>query len=392
MKLALSSSLRFFWLIYSLFLLILIALQQWSIYCQIGLTNDSLDYLAAAHSFAEKGILLDAEGRPMVVWTPLFPVILSFFDPYNLWFSPYFNAICLWLTTWIWAKIIRITIQDFGFQIWCLAVLMLNIVLPFTHSFLWSEPLFLSLSALSLYSLLRYFHNSNSTYFFLLVFFSFWMALQRNAGILFIAGITLGMLSFLKPTRILPVISFAFLAGLGWLSWTLHKVFFRNELYSDFIFQFFYVELWFSNLLIYADAWKAWFLPRGLAWSVNIGLSIGVLIGIILRFPRPNHEPNVKFLKTLFLIFLIYTAGILNLLGLESETAERYSAPLYPLVCVFFTNILAETYQKLSKPIFKSLLTFALIGMLAYPLIRTFKNVSFWHEVNCKKKKEQRLQ
>jgi hypothetical protein len=124
-----------------------------------GLTSDSLDYIAAARSFARGAGYLATDGRPMVFWPPLFSTVLGI--PALAGIDPvasvrYINAVVFGLLILFSGRLITACVNWKPLAvIGALAVLSLGSLLE-TAVISLSEPLFTLLVVLTVMQLLRW--------------------------------------------------------------------------------------------------------------------------------------------------------------------------------------------------------------------------------------------
>src|SRR5688572_27443379 len=131
------------WMILSSSVIVLsLVIQFYVTNCGLLLTHDSREYLSAARSFREHGVLTGTDGTPYVFWPPLFPLILSFFKDATtvmVWINLALSG-CVGVFI---SKLASRHLTDVRLRTALLASWMLGIHQLLISVFLWSELIFL---------------------------------------------------------------------------------------------------------------------------------------------------------------------------------------------------------------------------------------------------------
>jgi hypothetical protein len=378
----------FLWAIFTVALL-----QQYATYCHIGITFDSPYYTAAAQSFAKKFVFLNPNGSEYTNWTPLFPILLSFFSQnVELW-AKYIHLFSGIGTVVFLLLIVEQLIDNQILKLIFTTTIVFSTPLLLIHSFLWSESIFVFILCMLLHSLLGYIRRPTYKNLVILILISNLLYLQRNAGLFFVIGIS----SFLFVDELFTSksIRYAIKKSVHYLAPSLSSVIFwqvRNHFFvvnlSDFRNNIFVVS-WSESLLYMADIISLWLVPNlfplilrlfltGIVLSFLAFLAFKLLKNSYLQYIHP-----LRFLLALAFIFFIYIAFMLVLRMNVEEENERYLAPLFPLFFLFLFAV-ADKIIKNSKTIYK-MISLIIIGLwLIYPIVRTLKNAQLWHTNQCK--------
>jgi len=183
----------------------------------VGMTGDSVSYLALARNILNSGNFAGISGEPFVLWPPGYSIsllvgapfwgsdLVSFFLPYNLLAYIIFGLLAF--------KLLRKRIEVAGFRLSVFAVLMFSPALFRIFSFAFAEVLFLPLS-LAFFLLIERFEEKKKHYGLYTGkpknFFPLIERLEERRGIwvLILAGVVVIALSMVKYTGIvfLPVL------------------------------------------------------------------------------------------------------------------------------------------------------------------------------------------
>ena len=124
----------------------------------LGLTSDSTEYLSVAYNLAHGRGLVDFGGTPLVTWPPLYPVLVAAGILAGL---PIMGAVGVinvgsLVATGVCAFRLARRTADEGVAILTTAAVVLAGAVTFVSSFAWSEPPYIALSLVTLWSYLRW--------------------------------------------------------------------------------------------------------------------------------------------------------------------------------------------------------------------------------------------
>lgn len=360
-------------------LLTVVACQQYAIYCQIGITYDSMDYLAAATSFREKGILLNQDGSLYLERTPLFPLLLAFLGENALQKSVYLQAFFLAAFCLIYFIMGKILIRQTVMRMLYFLSLVFGTSNLLISSFLWSEPLFVLLLGLHFYCLFHWILSKNRHFFLWLIVFAFLFCLQRFAGAFFVIATALSAYR-MKVFDGKQGFFYLLFSLLGWMAWLAYWIIQKQ---SDFLtpLQTLNANVW-EGPLIYLEVIGTWLAPLALPLGIRLFLATCLLALLSLfYFKKSQYKKWNAFEKIIAVNLFTYLIALILLKNLGFHEAERFMAVIYPLS--FLLLFLAIEKLELNS-LRKYLLYGCVVLWMAYPILRTLKNVQFWHQNNCK--------
>jgi hypothetical protein len=384
------------------------AAQQYATHTGIWLTADSFDYLAAAESLHREMILLRANGKPFVHWTPLYPILLAFIGENKSEILPFIAAQQLFFSVTLYFflyKIIDKTLHQILAKIWTFYALLTALPIFMVSIFAWSESFFLLLLAA-----LWYFYpdkkntsknfTSQSLCFALLALL---LVMQRNAGIFWLLGLLLVAFSensqdFFKSEKwrssgffyqkfsyffyllLLFLPAFIFFLWWQWRGFRLSEGKFKAQSHA-------YGADLMQNLNLYGskignswlpDSLFSDFLPLTLTtWVV---LFVVLFIFVFLAFFAKK--------TTLFYFYgaaLFYLMAISSLGKIQAADGERLLAPfllVYWIGIGFFLEKTAFYFRKNNQRGYMGHLWLWGLAFfwLLYPILRLLKNAHFWHQ------------
>jgi hypothetical protein len=334
--------------------------------CGIGLTFDSHIYLFAAKHWATHGQLMAAPGQPYANWPPLFPWLLSVVAPFWL------NALALFSGVYVFVRLAARYLN--GLFLYAFAAGMAfspsNLLCA---NFVWSESVFIALSAIFLWYLSAVIQQPNISHFTASIISANLLCMQRNAGVFFVAAAVLVLAFYWRNQQRKQII---WLAGcfVAFFGWQLRNVFFLEGIHDvrNNVLAVSYIESIYFMFYSLSDWLMPIFLP-------NIGKVIFaiLLLGYLAKIFLPTFRSCV-FEKILLSIVLIYMLSMSILRLNPEEETDRYMAVVFPVAWLLLLRLLsAENWSK----------KYLIYGLLAWPLLygtaRSFKNAHFWHQNRC---------
>jgi hypothetical protein len=301
--------------------------------CGISLTYDSENYIVASNSWASKGVFENKDGSLFLQQPPLYPFILAVFAPYQLVVASYLNTCFLLLTVGLWLYWVDKFVHHAYYQIMCSLLLILATPLYLVHQFLWSEPLFLAIWSLHLYSLFQYQEKNKPEYLSIAIFLGALLPLQRVVGIAFIVGgFFLARGWKLKITYLL----LTYLPFLLWVVWVL-----QHKTPTEFSATYGVQDQAGVGLYMLWDGFALWFLPAYVLW-------VGKAIVILCIFWVGKYRKQIQeapFLQSLFYSSLFYLL-ILGIKKSDFSDNERFIALLYPIFLLLLFTIMPVLHGK----------------------------------------------
>lgn len=362
----------------SLCLLTVFITHRYTQSCGVGKTYDSENYVWASNTYAERGILENKDGALFLQQPPLFPLILSLAKPHQITFSSWLNTCCLLGTIYIWlvlaGKVLTNNIS------WSLYALCLTFATPLylVHQFLWSEPIFLLLLSLHFWAFEQYTTHKKVFYWWLMISCGFLFCLQRSIGFTFILGTAAG-LYFLANEKRYRTFIYLFISCSGIILWFLYILNYKTV--TEFANTYGIQDNTQSGVKLLVESFGLWFLPAKspqiATILITLGLFLGVLRSLILSF---STKKKSVFLQSIVYSIFFYIV-ILGIKKSDFSDTERFIGILYPLI------LLLLFYNLPNSKNYIIILIYICLGTV-YPVIRCFKNVLFWKEVQCKNKKQ----
>lgn len=362
-----------------LLLMTALLLQQYATFCQLGLTYDSQDYLHAAQSFREIGVLYNANQSLYVERPPLFPLSLALLGEQAEIYMRYINTLCLGILLVILYELGKLCISNVSFRLLFILTQIWGIPLLFVHSFLWSEPLFMLFLYAHLHLLHLYLRKPSVVWMLGMIICSLLMGLQRNPGIFFIFGT--GLALFFFGSRKWAVI-YVSTASSAWALWTSYSIYHRGWGFHSVS------ESWFQkspeigyDLL---NVISAWFFPLIIPtfWRfILLGLGLVLFLGLLRKGNVQKYLDHYS--ASLGIILGLYGMILLLLERVGYHETERYLSVIYPIFFLLFFRYLAIGCDTIKSPRIRQGLFLILIIWMIYPLGRSLKNVTLWHQRNC---------
>jgi hypothetical protein len=366
---------KYTWIIPSLVGALGVCTLIYAVWCGLGLTYDSYNYLSATRAIAEGRPMETQLGAKYVAQPPLFPAILSLWNG-NLFFSKVFSIACYAVTLILSWKLIDIVLDSFSYKVVAYFYIFLSTPLLLVHSFLWSEPFFLLLIQLVIITLYFYRQTKKRSLFYGLIALSLLLCAQRNAGIFIVSGIFIGL--FLEASFFqnrIKIVGAFLISSVGFFFWNLYGFSREGRGFLDAG----YFQNVGGNILEYSRAIGVWFLPGSLNHYVLVAAGLFSLSFIIIIFFSGNYpSPSQFFLRVLITILVVYLAGFVVLGKPVASDVERFLAGIFPVYSVVMFKGIERIQIKGKKWL---ILPVAVI--LLYGVLRTGNNAKRWNQSHC---------
>jgi hypothetical protein len=369
--------------------LVLIATSRYG----IGLSADSVTYLAAAQNIVDGRGYVNFDGAPVLAFPPLFSTLIAvlsvgLFDLASV--ARFINALCsglvVFLTTyWLFRHLRSYVLAMLG-----ATSVLFSTALIGTSVYAWSEPLFLVLTLLMLLQVARAGSTDSFASWGLAGMFASLAILDRYAGMtavmtgtIVLAGTkTNTIASFVR--RLFLFLSIAMLPICLW--------FYRNYEISSTItgYRAEAARTFLQSGYDMLNVLTLWFLPGSLPFLYRFGLiilSTILFVGIVFVVFRMNIAvldiieilPFLLF-TLLYTIFMIYTTSTTAL----SPIDDRYMSPIFaPLILSLFYLIDKLTYKygvKTGNSLPHAVIATSLVIWLMYPIVTTYRAVKAYLE------------
>jgi hypothetical protein len=397
----------------------------------VGLTHDSIHYIAAARNLAAGRGLVGFDGTPYVDFPPLFPLLLA--APAGLGLDPLvgarlLNALVFGLIVLCGGLLFRRVLRSTALALAGTAALLVGFPLLTVSVMAWSEPLFALLVLLMVMVLAKgrdegaEGHRHRATGWgdvLLLGMLGALACLQRYAGAFVVAGVALALL--LKPTgvnhrgteieepghgrgptftrRAGAAAVFVLVALAPLVAWLVRNAAVKGTWSGPRPEPFFSFG---QSFVVSAQAVLEWFVPwianHLLGWlSVVVVLAGAAGVGALLVLRRRRDRGPRGFAPVAAFIILLVYALALSLLTLRVGVGPftRMLAPFYPLAILAVLAAIegprsevrsqdaefraAEPERKGKRALHVALLVLA-FGWLAYPASRLAWLMPQWQE------------
>jgi hypothetical protein len=293
-----------------------------------GVTHDSVAYMFAAASAANgKGLQYFAYTSPFIQWPPLFPLILAVSRPLGidpLAFSRYFNAIVMSLALWTGSRTVS-RLTEHGFMpVLFILMGMLSFPLISMSFYVWSEPLFILLSAVAFHIVLTSdFKGGYIKPVILAGLITALACLTRYAGL-----ITAAMICLYLPFRIekpLDKFNAAFLFGcVSIIPVTVFMI--RNDTLTGTL--------------------MGMRIPSGIPPSVNFGRAAKTIAGWISPVVSEPGAVSGFFLFAVISSFILLTAILLWQIFINPS--KRHVLLFFSSYCLFYSVYMAVSATRVS--------------------------------------------
>jgi hypothetical protein len=369
--------------------LVLIATSRYG----IGLSSDSVTYLAAAQNMIEGSGYVNFNGSPVLAFPPLFSTMIAvlsagLFEPAGV--ARFINALCFGLVVFLTAHWFFRHLSSYLLALLGTMSVLFSATLLGISVYAWSEPLFLVLTMLMLLQLERVDSTDSLASWALAGIFASLAVLDRYAGIIVVMT---GMivLATKRTNSIASLVRrlfiFLFIAMLPISLW-----FYRNYEISSTItgYRAEAARTFLRSSYDMLNVLSLWFLPGSLPVLYRLGLiilSLVLIVGIMLVVFKMNIAvvdiieiiPFLLF-TLLYTIFMIYTTSTTAL----SPIDDRYMSPIFaPLILSLFYLIDRLMYKysvTTGNTLPRAILATSLVIWLIYPIFATYRSVKAYLE------------
>ncbi len=324
-----------------------------------GVSPDSINYIAAARSFANGQGFQQYDGSPFTHWPPLYSMILGagvYLNYDILSFARLFNALVFGLSIFWFGRLASGVIHSQVMSVLVTASAVVSFPLLKTSVMVWSEPLFILLVLVFIKRLGRL-HGVKSNLprsTAMLAGLAAAACLQRYIGI---ALVFAGAVSLLRlkdrrwTSKLVAVASFCLLSLLPLSLWVVRNQALVGEAAGSRTTS---TTTLLSTTHDFIVVWTNWFLPYDTEILMRIGVFIAV-IGFILTFgvvcrrrvgQRGFSEPKATKVEaaTVLIAYSLFLLIITSTIAVE-PISRRYLAPMFPLFLLLVFKALEGTAQ-----------------------------------------------
>ncbi len=355
----------------------------------IGLTFDSENYIYAGENLYHHGYLMRPGNLQYVEWAPGYPALIAFlrFFGKDIQQSIFiFHCILIGCSVYFVGKISYPHFNNFYLFTLFFLTIVFSTPLVLDFHFVWSEGVFIFLSVILFYFLLKYLENKKNKNFLYLILFSALISADRQAAIFFIPGVAICLLVLsgkINGRVICNLILFYFLASLPALLWVIRNKFVSGEVMPNY--EISSQTSFYNHFLWHHDILTSWFVPDEIPVYLRmICFYLIALLSIFFYFKKIKNELlSKKIFISGFIIFTSYyllTFLFCSRVGHPFFDEERILSIVYIFgmlsVFLFLDSIFLIIPFKKQQLI---LITLAL--WMSYPIVRTIYNVNFWHNI-----------
>ena len=369
--------------------LVLIATSRYG----IGLSADSVTYLAAAQNIATGRGYVNFDEAPVLAFPPLFSAMIAMlsvglFDPASV--ARFLNALCFGLIVFLTAHWLFRHLRSYLLALLGATAVLFSIPLIGISVYAWAEPLFIVLTMLMLLQIESARSTDSLASWVLAGMFASLAVLDRYAGIIVVVtGMIL--LATKRTNSIASLVRrlslFLLIAMLPISLW-----FYRNYEISSTItgYRAEAARTFLQSSHDMLNVLSLWFLPGSLPFLYRFCLMILLMflfVGIVFVVFRRNISvrdilDTLPFLLFTFIyaIFMIYTTSTTAL----SPIDDRYLSPIFaPLILSLFYLVDRLTYKysvSTGNTLPRAVVTTALVIWLVYPIVTTYRTVKMYLE------------
>jgi hypothetical protein len=348
--------------------------------CGIDLSPDSTSYINAANHLIRYGSF----GKDYLNWPPLFPIILTFYDPIILTYV--LNCVCILGTIMVLYFIGNTSFHYLYFSIFYLIVLVFGRPLFIVSRSLWSESIFLLLFSVLLLQYFFFLKHRSIKYFIYLILVSFLLCLQRHSGFFLVVGLSIAISFQVGRKRFYPLVYFIFSVS-GSIAWNFYNFY---ESHGNFNFL---SHQYFSGILLNIDHYlfimNDWFIPLKMIFRIRFLLFNVALIFLTWFYFFNKREAQIKGLdigQAFLIITLVYGFSMSSLGLVAFSDIERFLSVIYPLIFYIITLTLDFFYSTLKTFLSKTIFIFITSSFLIVPIITNISMLRNWQQENCIRK------
>ncbi len=369
---------------YIFFQLLSTGLLIYSIWCGLGLTYDSRAYIEISNDIIKHG-WEGLENSPFLkAKPPLFPLVISLFSPEGM---IWVNVFCFTLYLGLLARVVLM--ESGGKNDGILLFLFICMATPLYefHGFLWTEPIANPIVLALFLGVKNYLDHQKSTGLLPILLLSNALILIRHAGLFIVLGIFVALFFISsdgeRRKRVILSAPFAFLTSLIWHIFKPESFVLRfGEIsQSDWSVK---IDKYYNNMIVLTDALTSYFLPIMIPYHLRISLLIICVIAVVVLYYR--KIPHEKYHLAWTLVIVIYILCMHIVVPIIPGDGERYLSPIYPMLFILLYAAVKTFVSSLRRNWQKRIALLLVAIALGYPVIRTIKNVRFWHTVRCQEK------
>ncbi|HCY74482.1 MAG TPA: hypothetical protein DHV28_01045 [Ignavibacteriales bacterium] len=353
----------------------------------LGLSPDSIAYLATSNNLLIGKGFISFDAQPLVEWPPLYSTLIYSFS-YTFSISTPVSALLLnvllfGMTIYHFGMILAKSLFPKSLIIVGLLFVIFSIPVFGVSIWMWSEILFITITLLFFRSLDSYLEKANLIRLIMLVIITSLAILTRYIGIVILLTTIISIFIFNSnriKKKIILIFTYSVLSLLPVLLWLI-----RNYLISGTLFgrRGSTKNSFFPNLYVSIEKIFEWFVPDVLVSIKLFGfiiliITVSYLVFILLKKIKykillPNINNRKLVIISLFISIYLITIVILSSLKSFDPIGSRLLSPLYLPVTLLLLLITRSIYNHINKMRYKVLLFTLLMLSLSYPAFTTFQ-------------------
>lgn len=340
----------------------------------MNMTDDSKLYIKVAEQIYQNGFISIWKNEHLVYRPPLYPLILSLFDPSKIIFSIiilHYVVMVLVLITWYY--IAAESLKNKVHQSIFIVLLALSTNFLMISVFVWSELLFLFLFSLVILSMQKYFYSKKILWMFLSIIPAFLMLIQRNAGIFIITPMYFTMIVFrANPKKHFKYMVLCFVLSIsGFAIWNIHHILLESRFYMVAELMPYFTPV--KNYALLFNEIGSVYYPALFLYPFSIFFTTAILAFTSYIFFRST---GITFLKILYLTALLYLSIWLFIPG-DPSNMGRFVSLVVPILLLIFVKMVYQVGHQYRLPNYLKYLVFSMV--LLFATARNINNALLWN-------------
>ena len=270
----------------------------------------------------------------------------------------------------------------------CFSFIAFGTPLYLVHSFLWTEPFFITVLCVHLFFLGKYLNTGARKYIIVCTIASLLLLLTRHAGIFLVVGTVLALVLVANSKSNYMIAGiYGFCSGSLFITWNIYKSEGLEKRYSDLLapVKEDRYAIYQDNILNYLDQLPHWVFPPFLPYFVKVVfffIFLFLLIWVFWKYKAGNDQP--KFFSVMAIIFVVYYTCIHTMYTVNPADIERYLSPVFVIFGIIMFKAVELCLPLLKMKISKKYVYALLVLLfLVYPIFRTMKNVLHFYQLSC---------
>jgi len=340
----------------------------------LNYSTDSFWLRSLAENYGSGNGLIGPDGKELIYWVPLYPLLLSVWLAQIDLFALLINLFSISGVFFLANVTFKMELERPSAKLVYATSLILSTPLLMITVFFWTEAIFLFFLMLFIYGLINYLNTGSKLHLAGWIIAGWIMLMMRNAGIFFIPGAVLWIL-LQKEKRFYDKLTFlVFLLVMcsGFLSWNIYKIIILTNI--NVIGELLPAFTPVINFALVTNEIGKYLVPDiGFYFSSLVGT--GFIGGVFyLAIKSPGKRISLVYLMALSYIFTFF------IIPPDPSDVSRYLAPVIPLILVASSGYLSKIL--VSNRLNPWLGKMILFSVYCYFLIRIIKNIGVWAQID----------